>query len=194
MVKGMEISNSKDEPDTPKLCTSCIHGKATQTVIPKTTDTVHPHLLYCVHSDICGPMRTTTHTSHHYFSTFTDSKSHHITIYLQKTKDKTFDAFKAYVTQAEVITGKQVNFLHTDGGGEYNSTELNVYPLRGESTMKRPTRCNVPYTADLGNCIHKMTSSPTPLHADYCTADTVPCLLRTASVVFTDLLGISKIN
>jgi hypothetical protein len=48
-------------------------------------------------------------------------------IYLQKTKDETFDALKAYVAQAEVVTGEQVNFLRTDGGGEYNSTELNAY-------------------------------------------------------------------
>jgi hypothetical protein len=72
-------------------------------------------------------MRITSHTGHRYFSTFTDSKSHHITIYLQKTKDETFDILKGYVARAKVITGEQVNFLCTNGGGEYDSTELNAY-------------------------------------------------------------------
>jgi hypothetical protein len=46
MVRGMEISNSKDEPDTPTLCTSCIHSKMIWMVIPKTTDAIHPCLLF----------------------------------------------------------------------------------------------------------------------------------------------------
>jgi hypothetical protein len=44
-------------------------------------------------------------------------------------------------------------------------------------------RCNVPYTADLGNHIHRLTSSPTLVHADYHTADTVPHLLHIADAV-----------
>jgi hypothetical protein len=104
MVRGMEISNSTDEPDSPSLCTSCVYGKMTRTIIPKAMDAVQPCLLYHIYSDICGPMRTTSHTGHQYFSTFTDGKSHLITIYLQKTKDKTFDALKAYIARAETIT------------------------------------------------------------------------------------------
>jgi hypothetical protein len=97
MVRGMEISNSTDEPDSPSFCTSCVYGKMTQTVIPKVTDAVQPRLLYRIDLDVCGPMRTTSHTGHRYFSTFTDGKSHFIIIYLQKTKDKTFAALKAYI-------------------------------------------------------------------------------------------------
>jgi hypothetical protein len=36
----------------------------------------------------------------------TDGKSHFIIIYLQKTKDETFDTLKAYIARAEAITGE----------------------------------------------------------------------------------------
>jgi hypothetical protein len=44
-------------------------------------------------------------------------------------------------------------------------------------------RCNVPYTADLGNYIHRLTSSPTLFHADYRAAAAVPRPLRIANAV-----------
>jgi hypothetical protein len=37
---------------------------------------------------------------------------------------------KAYVARAKVVTRERVDFLRTDGGGDYDSTELNVYLIK----------------------------------------------------------------
>jgi hypothetical protein len=72
-------------------------------------------------------MRTTTLTGEHYFSTFTDAKSHHVTVYLQKGKDETLSKLQVYVLCAETVTGEHLNFFRSDGGGEYESAKLNLY-------------------------------------------------------------------
>jgi hypothetical protein len=88
MVRGMEINdvsmNSNDSP-----CSLCLHGKQTWAPIPQNSNIDNPRRLHCVYSDICSPMRTTTLMGERYFSTFTDAKSHHVTVYLQKGKDET---------------------------------------------------------------------------------------------------------
>jgi hypothetical protein len=37
--------------------------------------------------------------------------------------------------------------------------------------------CNVPYIADHGSCIHRLTSSPAPFNTVYCITDTIQCCL-----------------
>jgi transposase InsO family protein len=88
-------------------------------------------------------MRTLAHTSHRYFSTFTDGKSRYIFIYLQKTKDKTFANSKAYASRAETITKERINFLRTDGGGEYESAEFRAY-LKEKGIYHEKTNADTP--------------------------------------------------
>jgi hypothetical protein len=72
-------------------------------------------------------MHTTTLTGERYFSTFTDAKSHHVTVYLQKGKDETLSKLQVYVPHAETVTGEHLNSSRSDGRGEYKSTKLNLY-------------------------------------------------------------------
>jgi hypothetical protein len=72
-------------------------------------------------------MHTTTLTGEHYFSTFTDAKSHHVTVYLQKGKDETLSKLQVYVPHAETVTREHLNFFRSDGRGEYEYTELDLY-------------------------------------------------------------------
>jgi hypothetical protein len=58
--------------------------------------------------------------SEHYFSTFTDVYSHHVLVYLQKTKDETLSKLQIYIPRVETVTGQRVNYFRSDGGGEYD--------------------------------------------------------------------------
>jgi hypothetical protein len=40
--------------------------------------------------------------------------------------------------------------------------------------ISKPVHCNVPYLADLGNCVHRLTSPPAPFSVIYRTAGTIP--------------------
>ena len=96
----------------------------TQDEIPNQSNTIHPQLLYCIYSDLCGPMQTQLHQGKYYFLTFIDGNAHHVKVKLLVTKSKTCKIIIALMEHAEVETGEQVNFFHSDGGGEFGSKEL----------------------------------------------------------------------
>ena len=55
MVKGIEI-NKHDGKDETHQCSTCLKGKMTWQPILKVSDIENPHVLYCVYSDVCGPI------------------------------------------------------------------------------------------------------------------------------------------
>ena len=67
-------------------------------------------LLGLVHSDVCGPMSTTTRGGYEYFITFTDDLSRYGYIYLMKHKSEAFEKFKEFQNQL----GKKIKFLWSD--------------------------------------------------------------------------------
>jgi hypothetical protein len=69
MVDGM---NLKEEP-LHHICEACIKGKHQRTSFPNDGATRASQLLEIVHTDVCGPMRTTLHGGARYFFTFIDN-------------------------------------------------------------------------------------------------------------------------
>ena len=124
MVTGMEIGS---DDATGHTCVPCLEGKQTWDNIPKKSTTVHPRILYRIHSDLCGPMETKSHQHEKYFLTFIDGNTHYVKVKLLRTKDETCAALKAFIECAEVETGEHVNYFHSDGGGEYGSKVLATY-------------------------------------------------------------------
>ena len=57
----------------------------------------------------------------HYFVTFVDDHSRKLWVYLLKTKDEAFAAFKRFHAFVTTQTGKKLKCLRTDNGGEYTS-------------------------------------------------------------------------
>jgi hypothetical protein len=99
-------------------------------------------------------MRTTTLTGEHYFSTFTDAKSHHVTVYLQKGKDETLSKLQVYVLRAKMVTGEHLNFFRSDGRGEYESTELNLY-LSNKGIHHEKTNAYTPQENSVSECMNR---------------------------------------
>jgi len=69
-------------------------------------------------------MEVQTPRGEKYFLTFIDGNSHYLKVKLLWLKSNTFSAIKALIEQAEVETGKRINFFQSDGGGEYGSNEF----------------------------------------------------------------------
>ena len=124
MVTGMEIGS---DDTTGHTCIPCLEGKQTRDDIPKKSTTIHPCILYRIHSDLCGPMETESHQHEKYFLTFIDRNTHYVKVKLLCTKDKTCAALKAFIECAEVETRERVNYFRSDGGGEYGSKVLATY-------------------------------------------------------------------
>ena len=124
MVTGMEISPGNIKGHK---CVPCLEGKQTQDEIPSQSNTIHPHVLYCIYSELCGPMQTWLHHGKYYFLTFINGNAHHVKVKLLVTKSETCKMIIALIKQAEVETGEWVNFFCSNGGGEFGSKELADY-------------------------------------------------------------------
>ena len=77
-----------------------------------------------VHSDVCGPMSVHSFSGYSYYVTFINDYSRKTWIYFLKAKSKVFERFREFKTLVENQTGKKIQVLRTDNGGEYTSNEF----------------------------------------------------------------------
>ena len=63
-------------------------------------------------------------TSYNYYVTFIDDYSRKTWIYFLKAKSEVFERFLEFKTLVENQTGKKIQVLRTDNGGEYTSNEF----------------------------------------------------------------------
>lgn len=80
-------------------------------------------LLGLIHIDVCGLMNSVARVGFQYFITFTDDLSRYGYIYLMRNKAQSFERFKEFQNEVQNHTGKTINFLRSDQGGEYLSHE-----------------------------------------------------------------------
>jgi len=90
MVDGMNLKKMSLH----QICEGCIKGKHQRTSFPKDGATRASQLLEIVHTDVCGPMRTTSHGGTRYILTFIDDFSRKTHVYFLKAKGKAFEKFK----------------------------------------------------------------------------------------------------
>ena len=62
-----------------------------------------------------------------YFLTLLDDKTHYVWVYPLKTKDQVFERFKEWQAEVENFTGRKVNTLRTDNGGEFTSKSFEAH-------------------------------------------------------------------
>ena len=112
---------------TKHTCTGCQFGKHTRTRMPKSTKFSTSHILQLIHSDVCGPFRTTSLGGHRYFVTFIDDYSRRMWIYFISNKSEVLQKFQHFVHLMETSTGQKVQALRSDNGGEYISHAFSTY-------------------------------------------------------------------
>ncbi len=82
MVDGMNLK----EVLLHHICEGCIQGKHQITSFPKDGAMRASQLLEIIHTDVCGPMKTTSHGGVRYFFTFIDNFSRKTHVYFLKAK------------------------------------------------------------------------------------------------------------
>lgn len=135
LVNGVDFSD-KVTIQT-KNCEVCCEGKQSRQPFGHSGNRA-AGLLEVVHSDLAGPMETTSIGGSKYFVQFQDDFSRLSFIYFLKTKDETLEKFKEFQYLAEKQTGKKVKLLRTDNGGEYMNTEFENY-LKKEGIIHQTT-------------------------------------------------------
>jgi transposase InsO family protein len=105
------------------VCKGCAQGKITKNPFPK-SDSKADGILDIVHSDVCGPMPSTSLSRYVYYVTFIDDYSRKTWVYFLKLKDEVFEKFKEFKALVENLSEKKIKILRSDNGGEYTSKEF----------------------------------------------------------------------
>ncbi|KAI3720980.1 hypothetical protein L2E82_31980 [Cichorium intybus] len=108
------------------VCETCLLGKMTKSPFKGSFERGEG-LLDIIHTDVCGPFRSTTKDGTRFYVTFTDDFSRYGYIYLIKHKSDTFEKFKEFKNEVENQLGKKIKMLRSDRGGEYLSIEFLDY-------------------------------------------------------------------
>ena len=84
-------------------------------------------MLELIHSDVCGPMSSTSLSGFEYYITFIDDFSRKTWIYFLKAKSEVFEKFKEFKALIENLSDKKIKILRSDNGGEYTSKEFDAF-------------------------------------------------------------------
>ncbi|GJU62276.1 retrovirus-related pol polyprotein from transposon TNT 1-94 [Tanacetum coccineum] len=117
-------------------------GKSRRLPFSKAGVTRATQKLEIMHSDICGPMSTTSWSGNKYFVLFIDDYTRMCWVYFLSSKASIFSIFKSFKKLVEVQSGSTLRFLRTDNGGEYTSNEFEDF-LRQQGVIHQVT---VPYS------------------------------------------------
>ncbi|POM77764.1 Integrase catalytic core protein [Phytophthora palmivora] len=88
-----------------ELCDGCALEKQTRVSYMPKSPNYAKKLLEVTHSDVCGPMKTSTFSGKKYFVTFIDEYSHFCVVYLLRNKSEVAAKFAEFVAFAETQTG-----------------------------------------------------------------------------------------
>jgi hypothetical protein len=138
MVNGM---NLKEVP-LHHVCEACIEGKHQRTSFLKDEAIRASKLLELVHSDMCGPMKTTSRGGARYFVTFIDDFLRKTCVYFLKAKGEVFDKVKAYKALVDNQIDMKIKTLRFDNRGKFVSKKFDNF--LHECGIQRQT--SAPYT------------------------------------------------
>lgn len=83
--------------------------------------------LELIHSDVCGPMQTTSPSGKRYVLTFIDDFSRYTVVYLLKEKSEVLAKTKEYVNTCKTSFNAKPKCIRTDNGGEYVNRTFDEY-------------------------------------------------------------------
>jgi hypothetical protein len=109
--------------DQEGICNGCAQGKNIKNPFPK-RDNKAEGALELIHSDVCGPMQTSSISGYVYYVSFIDDYSCKTWIYFLKSKDEVFSKFKEFKALIENLSKRKIKILKSDNGGEYTSKEF----------------------------------------------------------------------
>ena len=84
-------------------------------------------ILYLIHSDVCGPLSSSSHSCYLYYVLFINDFSRKSWIYFLKAKSETFVKFQEFKALVENQIGRNIHVLRYDNGGEFDSHSFNDF-------------------------------------------------------------------
>jgi hypothetical protein len=97
------------------MCNGCAQGKNIKNPFPK-RDNKAEGVLELIHSDVCGPMPSSSISGYLYNVSFIDDYSRKTWVYFLKSKDEVFSKFKEFKALIENIFERNIKILRSDNG------------------------------------------------------------------------------
>ena len=127
--KAMELNID----DVEELCKACIKSKYTKIVkLKRMILTIR--WLQKIHAELWGPHKPASISSKNHVALLLDKFTRKSWIILLRSKNKFFDVFKLSLQRAEVC-GNKLDYLWTDGEGEFISAALQSFVKNEESRL-----------------------------------------------------------
>jgi hypothetical protein len=98
------------EGDHKGVCNGCAQGKNIENPFPK-LDNKTEAVLELIHSNVCGPMPSSSISGYVYYVSFIDDYSLKTWIYFLKTKDEVFSKFKEFKALIENLSERKIKIL-----------------------------------------------------------------------------------
>lgn len=108
-----------------QTCECCVEEKMARPSFPQVEKKAKA-LLDTVHSDICGPMKTSPGGCR-YYMTMIDDHSRYTVVYFLKEKSEVTDKISEYVRFTEIQFRRKPKLIRSDRGGEYTSNALRKF-------------------------------------------------------------------
>jgi hypothetical protein len=139
-IDGIELVDD----GSPIVCDSCEYAKLIRKAI-RSERVVPPakHFGTEVHTDVWGPSPTDSIGGQQYYITFTDDHTRFTYVDVLRTKDKSLQAYKTFISWARTQHNAKIKILRSDRGGEYTSHEFTRF-LQQEGTERRLTTHDTP--------------------------------------------------
>ena len=132
------------------VCKGCAQGKNAKSSFPS-SDNKAKGILDIVHSDMCGPMTTTSLSGYVYYVSFIDDYSRKTWIYFLKGKKEVFNKFKEFKALVENLSEKKINIFRSDNSVEFTSGEFKTFCK--EVGIKR--EFSTPYNPQQNNVLER---------------------------------------
>jgi transposase InsO family protein len=113
LATGMNIQTCSEDP-----CVTCTKGKQQRSSFKESGKRAEG-TLDIIHSDLCGPMETTSIGGARYFLTLIDDHTRKMFVYFLESKSQVAETFEEFQRLVENQTGKKIKVLRTDNGREY---------------------------------------------------------------------------
>ena len=129
-----EIASGIKIPKTGKIsfCDGCVEGKMHRKPFKSVGEIRSTIILHLVHSDVCGPMHTESIGGKKYFVIFIDDYSKCCSVCFMKRKSEVLEKFKEFETDAMNESGRKIETLRTDNGGEYVSKLMHLQNISNQ--------------------------------------------------------------
>jgi transposase InsO family protein len=121
------VENMPKVNDDTCVCDICQMGKQTRLPFPKNQSRRALSKLQLVHSDVCGPMRTSTLNGSRYFVLFIDDLTRMCWVYFLKMKSEVPAVFQKFKSLVENESDCRIKAIRTDNGTEYTSNQFDKF-------------------------------------------------------------------